>query len=211
MSSGIQWLQDARLWLVLDTAECAPRGLGEVTAAALAGGVDAVVLRIKGLPAAEVVAEGRPVARACQAAGKPLIVSHCLDAVRELGASGFHTGIHGEPIGQARARLASETAIGYSAHSATEAWAAAQAGADYLFLGPIYDTPTKRAYGLPPGPLLVEAATHVGIPRIAIGGIRPGRVMPLLEAGAQGVAVIGWICGSQDPRAAAAQLKAELS
>jgi thiamine-phosphate pyrophosphorylase len=77
------------------------------------------------------------------------------------------------------------------------------AGADYLGLGPVYPTGSKDCSSAPCGPdLLAEVAGQVPVPVFAIGGITPGNTLPLLEAGAAGVAVISAYCGAPDPRSA---------
>jgi thiamine-phosphate pyrophosphorylase len=88
-------------------------------------------------------------------------------------------------------------------HAVDEAIAAAKAGADWLFFGPVYDTPSKRAYGAPQGLAALErVTTAVDVPVIAIGGITPERVADVRGAGAHGVAVISAILAAADPAAA---------
>jgi thiamine-phosphate pyrophosphorylase len=90
--------------------------------------------------------------------------------------------------------------VGASVHSLEEAIEAETEGADWLIFGPVYDTPSKRAYGSPQGlTALARVAKTVTIPVIAIGGITPERVREVREAGAQGVAVISAVLSAPSP------------
>ncbi|MDE3178906.1 MAG: thiamine phosphate synthase, partial [Acidobacteriota bacterium] len=81
--------------------------------------------------------------------------------------------------------------MGVSCHSLEEALAAQSAGADYIILGPVFDTPSKRAYGPPLGlDRFREAVAHVKTPVLAIGGITAESVKPCFDAGASGIAAI---------------------
>jgi thiamine-phosphate pyrophosphorylase len=108
--------------------------------------------------------------------------------------------------------------VGRSCHSAADLERAAAEGCDYITLSPVAPTPTKPGYGPPLGPaglrtLLRRAAYDVGCPPrvLALGGVTPSQVRPLLDAGADGVAVMGHILRAGDPLAAAASLAAEVS
>jgi len=87
-----------------------------------------------------------------------------------------------------------------SVHSLEEAVEAELKGADWVVFGPVYDTPSKRAYGPPQGVARLErVATTVRLPVIAIGGITPERVREVLGAGARGVAAIAAILAADSP------------
>jgi thiamine-phosphate pyrophosphorylase len=90
--------------------------------------------------------------------------------------------------------------IGASVHALEESIEAEGEGADWLTFGPVYDTPSKRAYGSPQGlTALARVVEAVTIPVIAIGGIMPERVAEVRGAGAQGVAVISAILSAPSP------------
>jgi thiamine-phosphate pyrophosphorylase len=82
--------------------------------------------------------------------------------------------------------------IGVSTHSLAEAQAASRTGADFALFGPVFDTPTKRAYGAPLGLERLREATHAlaPFPLLAIGGITRERIPQVIQAGAHGVAAI---------------------
>ena len=94
-------------------------------------------------------------------------------------------------LGRLRERLPNEVLVGCSTHGREEVQLAARQGADYLILGPVFDTPSKRGFGRPLGlTRFQELATSVAIPVIAIGGIDLERARRVLEHGAYGVAGI---------------------
>jgi thiamine-phosphate pyrophosphorylase len=79
-------------------------------------------------------------------------------------------------------------------------------GADYATFGPVFDTPSKRAFGPPVGLEALARAAELGLPLVALGGIDPGRAPSVVAAGARGVAVMrAWLLGP-DPSAAVAAL-----
>jgi thiamine-phosphate pyrophosphorylase len=123
----------------------------------------------------------------------------------EVGADGVHLG-GGDPqkVGEARRALPPFSIIGYSAHSAGEIAPAAEEGADYVTLSPIFD-PLSKERALPPLGLeaLARACRSAKVPVYALGGIDSARARATREAGAYGVAVIGAILGAADPGAAA--------
>jgi thiamine-phosphate pyrophosphorylase len=102
--------------------------------------------------------------------------------------------------------------VGASVHTLDEAVAAAKQGAEWLFFGPVYDTPSKRRYGPPQGLAALErVAAAVDVPVIAIGGITPDRVAEVRGAGAAGVGVISAILSADDPGAATRRFLAALA
>jgi thiamine-phosphate pyrophosphorylase len=92
-----------------------------------------------------------------------------------------------------------------------QARAAGAGGADFVVFGPVFDTPSKRAFGAPVGLDALAQVTHaVTLPVVAIGGLTASRVASILQAGAHGVAVVAAILEAHDPCAAAAALGAAL-
>jgi len=90
--------------------------------------------------------------------------------------------------------------VGASVHSLEDAIEAEAKGADWLVFGPLFDTPSKRAYGPPQGlDALAKVTGRVHVPVIAIGGITPIRVREVRSAGAHGVAAIAAILAAPSP------------
>jgi thiamine-phosphate pyrophosphorylase len=94
--------------------------------------------------------------------------------------------------------------IGASTHSLEEATTAEKEGADFITFGPLFETPSKRAYGAPLGTdALREIKERVSIPLFGIGGIKQGKVREVMNSGAFGVALINGILGEADIKGAA--------
>jgi thiamine-phosphate pyrophosphorylase len=149
--------------------------------------------------------------RATSAGGARLFVNDRVDVALLAGAEGVHLPAGGLPISKVRALVGPDRWIGRSTHSPAEAQRAADEGADYVFLGPIWETPShpgqgrERGRGRPGiGVTAIEQVRAVRI--IAIGGITPDRVAHCLDAGAYGVAAITSLWRAPDPGSAAAEM-----
>ncbi|WP_221355492.1 thiamine phosphate synthase [Streptomyces beigongshangae] len=204
-------LADARLYLCTD-ARRRQGDLAPFLDAVLAGGVDIVQLRDKGMEAAEELEHLAVVADACRRHGRLLAVNDRADVAHAAGADVLHLGQGDLPVPAARALLGGEVLIGRSTHTGPEASAAAvQDGVDYFCTGPCWPTPTKP--GRPaPGLDLVRhtAALATDRPWFAIGGIDLGNLDEVLAAGARRVVVVRAITEAGDPGAAAAEFARRL-
>lgn len=141
----------------------------------------------------------------------PCLINDRVDLVLATRAAGVHLRANSMPIKEARKCLGAGYLIGKSVHSAEEALQSAQEGADFVVLGPVYETPSKRPYGPPLGVrVLREAGRHCRIPVYAIGGMTPARVEKVMEAGAAGVAVVSSIFQAASPREAVAAYTTQL-
>jgi thiamine-phosphate pyrophosphorylase len=204
-------LDEARLYLV-STARMRAGSLAELVPELAAAGVDLVQLREKEMEAGHLLAVGRPVASACRAAGIPFIVNDRPDVALALDADGVHVGQDDIPPEIAR-RLLPSGIIGLSTHAPGEVDdALGRSGVDYLAVGPVYETPTKRgrpAVGLD----LVRYAADANPKRpwFAIGGIDERSLPDVVAAGATRIVVVRAITEAPDPPAAAAALKALLA
>jgi thiamine-phosphate pyrophosphorylase len=198
-------LRGSRLYLVIEA-----RAAESVVPAALEGGVDMVQLRDKDAPDDELVAAGRPLGELCRARGALFLVNDRPDLALACGADGVHVGQDDEPVDAVREAVGGELLIGLSTHSAEQFDAGLESGADYLSVGPVHETPTKAgrpAVGLD---LVRHAAARAGKPFFAIGGIDARNVHEVHAAGAERVAVVRAVRDADDPRAAAAVLRAAL-
>jgi thiamine-phosphate pyrophosphorylase len=200
---------DFRLCVVTDrrAAETAGRPLTALLDTALAraaarGARVAVQLREKDLDGAALLALARELREVTRAHGARLLVNDRLDIALAAEADGVHLPADGIPPDAARRLLAVMGLIGVSTHAAHELPAARGQGADYAFLGPIYDTESKRAYGAPLGVGPLAHAAQTGLPVLAVGGVTAERVAEVRRAGAYGVAVIGAVMRAPDPAAA---------
>jgi thiamine-phosphate diphosphorylase len=139
---------------------------------------------------------------AARAGGARLFVNDRVDVAVIVGADGVHLPSAGLPVPATR-RIAGSRWIGCSTHSADEARRRAAEGADYVFLGPIWETPS-HPQRRPLGPETIDHAQPARV--IAIGGVTPQRVSTCLEAGAYGVAAVSALWGAPDPGAAALEM-----
>jgi thiamine-phosphate pyrophosphorylase len=180
-----------------------------------AAGVDWIQLREKdlsGKQSASLTSEAllRVSKPAGQAQGRTSIfVNDRLDVALTEQAGGVHLGENSLPIQEAKRLLEASPAAkslargflaGVSCHSLEAAESAATAGADYIFFGPVFATPSKAAYGAPQGlDRLAELCTSVTIPVLAIGGITLENARACFLAGASGIAAIRLFQDSSDP------------
>ena len=130
----------------------------------------------------------------------PCLINDRVDLVLATRTAGVHLRADSMPIKEARKCLGAGYLIGKSVHSAEEALQSEQEGADFVVLGPVYETPSKRQYGPPLGiRILREAGRHCNVPVYAIGGMTPARVENVMAAGAAGVAVVSSIFQAGSP------------
>lgn len=201
-------LADARLYL------CTPSrpDLPEFLDAVLAGGVDVVQLREKGLEARDELALCEVVADAAARHGALWSVNDRADIASVAQPDVLHLGQDDLPVAAARHILGGDVLVGRSCHDEQQVRdAAVQAGVDYFCVGPTWPTPTKPGRPAPGLPLTrFAAALPTGRPWFAIGGIDHGNLDEVIAAGARRVVVVRALTEAADPRAAAAALKARL-
>lgn len=148
------------------------------------------------------------VARASGSASR-VVVNDRLDVALAAGAAGVHLGQHSMPARRVRAIAPPGFLVGVSCHSLEEAATAESAGADYLLLGPVFETPSKLAYGPPLGlEKFGEIASRLRTPILALGGVTPDRVKACIDAGAAGIAAIRMFEEADSLAALVSQLRA---
>jgi len=135
----------------------------------------------------------------CAAHGVPLIVNDDPELAQAIGAAGVHLGGTDGDIGAARSLLGPDAIIGASCYDQlANAEHAVAAGASYVAFGAFFPTTTKvtssRAH-----PDLLRQSAALGVPRVAIGGLSPDNVGPIIDAGADLLAVVSGIYAAQDP------------
>jgi thiamine-phosphate pyrophosphorylase len=200
-----------RLWYFSDGA----RGRGgrdqsEVIERLWRGGVEAIVLRERdwsGRDWQECAVRLEPL----RARGLRVLASRRLDVALALGLDGVQLGREAVGLAEARALLGPEALIGYSAHDADEARAAAAAGASCVTLSPIYETGSKPGAAPRGTDWLRAAASQLSIPVLALGGVTADRVHELCAAGAFGVAAVAALGAAADPEAAAREFRRALA
>jgi thiamine-phosphate pyrophosphorylase len=181
-----------RVYPILDTETLSARGILLETAAAafLDGGAGILQLRHKGHWSRDVFAAARTVSRLCRESGVPLIVNDRADFALLLEA-GLHVGQDDLPARDARRLMGPDATIGYSSHNPQQLCAAGGEPVDYVALGPVFATASKRN----PDPVtgveeIQRCRTLLEQPLVAIGGITLANALDVLRAGADSVAVI---------------------
>ena len=198
---------DFRVYLITDRRLCPGGDLPGTVTKALEGGVRAVQLREKDLPARELFRLASLLRTLTAVHGARLLINDRADVAMAVGADGVHLGVRSLPPREARGLLGSKAIIGRSTHNAEELRRAVEEGADFVTFGPVYPTPSKASFGPPAGiPALAEACRTARIPVFALGGIGPGNLDEAMGAGSFGIALISGILAAADPRAAAAAL-----
>lgn len=198
------------LVLVTDSARLRDRALEDVVREAVLGGVSVVQLREKAMPHAALVALGARVRDAI--AGRALFfVNGDVDAAVALVADGVHVPEDGPAIAGVRARVGGGVLISRAAHSVDAAVRAERDGADIVQLGTTFETASKPGRAAIGVEGVRAVCATVRVPVIAIGGITAANAGGVLCAGAAGVAVIGAIFDADDPRSAAAALRAAVA
>lgn len=196
---------DFRLYLVTDRHQTAGRPLLSVLGRAVRSGVRAIQLRERDLP----IRELRSLAMELQVElpDVRLFINDRVDVALAVRAQGVHLRESSLPAGVVRGLLAPHQLLGLSVHSLDGVMAAEQQGADFVVLGPVYDTPSKRVYGPPIGlGVLEQAARKARIPIFAIGGITAARAREVRRAGAFGAAVLSSILSAVNVERATEEL-----
>jgi thiamine-phosphate pyrophosphorylase len=203
-------LRRARLYFVVE-AEPGGRPAEPLLRAALRGGVDMVQLREKEADDEAILRAAAGFRALCDEHGALFWINDRPDLALEAGADGVHVGQEDEPVGAVRDAVGPDLLIGLSTHTEEQFDAALDSEADELSVGPVHATPTKE--GRPAAGLEVirHAARRGGDrPWFAIGGIEPGTLGAVLEAGATRIVVVRAIRDAADPEAAARELRAAL-
>ena len=201
--------RDVKLYGLISSYACR-ESVRETARAAIAGGVDVLQLREKDVPDAVFMAQAAELRELTDETGKILIINDRPDVAALVGADGVHLGQHDLPITEARKLLRPGAIVGKSTHSLPQALAAANEGADYIGVGPMFDTDTKDAGPIRGLELLKQIVGEVPLPIVAIGGIDADNVHLLVEAGATCVAVCSAICAAGNPKAAAEAIRKQL-
>ena len=192
-------LPDPPLLLITDCKQAA-HPLTEIISSALDGGCRWIMLREKDLPTNERIALLSDLTELATPYDAFILVNGDITAAAEANVQGLHLPQNSHSPIQARAQLGPDAVIGVSAHTLKEVNDAANAGADYVTLSPVFISPSKPDYG----PVLKTSgfsaiAKQVTIPVLALGGIAHTNTKEVLAAGAAGIAIMGSIMRSEDP------------
>ncbi len=195
------------LYAVTDRSWVGRQTLYEQIEDALKGGVTIVQLREKNLAEDEFLREAVQIKELCRGYGVPLIINDNVAVALKSGADGVHVGIEDTPVEKIRNIAGKDFIIGATAKTADRAKAAEAAGADYLGVGAVFPSPTKKNAIRITAEQLKEICSSVSIPVVAIGGIGLDNVSEIKGGGMKGIAAASAIFAAENIMAETQKLK----
>lgn len=187
------------LYLVTDEKACKGKDFYESVEASIRGGAKIVQLREKNMDTRDFFKRALKLKEICHKHGVDFVINDRLDIAMAVDADGVHLGQSDMPIEKAKEILGHKKIIGISAKNMEEALEAQKYGADYIGVGAIFATDTKKDSGLIDLETLKDMTDQINIPVLAIGGIGLGKLGYLKDTGIDGICVISDILGSDDP------------
>ena len=186
-----------RLYLIITQRYCTRDWL-ETAQEAIAAGVDCIQLREKDFEGAELLARARQLGELCRQHDVLFFVNDRPDIAVLADADGVHVGQTDLPAREARKIIGPDRLIGISTHSDEQFAAALTCGADYIAVGPMFQSTTKPQLYVPGPELLARAVRQTDIPLVPIGGITPENLDEIKQAGARRVCVCSAITAAHD-------------
>jgi thiamine-phosphate pyrophosphorylase len=205
-----QRFADVRLCVLITESLCKRPWL-ETAQLALEGGADCLQLREKSLDSGELLRRAEQLVQLCHAKGALCIINDRPDVAALSRADGVHVGQSDFPARLVRQLVGNAFMVGVSTHDVAQAKQAVLDGADYIGVGPIFPSETKPRDSVLGTDFAKLASRELRIPAVAISGITAENVDEVLATGLKAVAVTQAVTAADDPRAAAARLKAKLS
>jgi thiamine-phosphate pyrophosphorylase len=197
----------SRLLVVTDRHQTKGRSLVPLLQRVVTAGTSVIQLRERDLSARELVTLARDVQAVTASSKSQLLINDRVDVALALEGVGVHLRSNSLPLSVARQMLGAQRLLGISVHAVEEAVQAEAQGADYIVLGPIYETPSKQMFGPPLGIHALEKACKlVRVPIFGIGGVTVARAREMRCVGAFGVAVITAILSADDVESAAREV-----
>jgi len=193
--------------LIADVDAAAGRALVQIVDESVGAGATLIQLRAKSIPTRQIFDLAKGLVSLLRPKHIPLIINDRIDIALASKADGVHLGQSDLSLSSSREILGKQRIIGISANSLSEAMTAEADGADYIGAGPVFPTHTKIDTGHILGIEGFKAIRKkVRIPLLAIGGIHAKNISEVIASGADGVAVISAVLGSEDVRTATGQL-----
>lgn len=200
------------LYAITDHALSLGRDNITVVRELLEAGIKIIQYREKERKMGIMLEECRAIRRLTREYGATFIVNDHVDIALLVDADGVHVGQDGLPVPEVRRLLGPDKIIGLSTHAPEQAQAAVRSGADYIGVGPIYATKTKKDVCEPVGLEYLEyVVKNIDIPFVAIGGIKAGNIAEVIRAGARTCVVVSAFVGASDIRAAVREMRAAMS
>ncbi len=199
--------KDLLLYGVTDRSWLNGRTLYEQVEDALKGGATFIQLREKTLDADSFLKEAVEIKELCARYHVPFVINDNVEIAKKIDADGVHVGQHDMEAANARAILGPDRIIGVSAQTVEQAVLAEKNGADYLGVGAVFHTGTKKDANSIRHETVKQICEAVNIPVIAIGGISRDNVMELQGTKICGIAVVSAIFAAKDITLATKELK----
>jgi thiamine-phosphate pyrophosphorylase len=199
---------DYRLYLVTDRSFLGSKSLKQAVEEAIEGGTTFVQIREKNICTREFYKVALEVKEVTDYYKVPLVINDRIDIAQALDADGVHLGQSDMPLNIARRILGSDKLIGISVGNIHDALEAEKNGADYIGIGTVFYTGTKKDINIPIGlEGLRDVCNSIKIPKVAIGGINRDNLRNVISTGVNGAAVVSAILGQSDIKGASKLLK----
>jgi len=198
------------LYVILDRQFLAGRDELDITKQIIEGGARVIQLRDKQSKRGELLLVAQKLRELCSQADVLFIINDYLDLAMAVDADGLHVGQEDLPLPVVRRELPIDKIVGCSVTTLSQATKAQAEGADYIAVGSIFPTTTKKEAILVGVDILKELKRTASIPLVAIGGINQNNVGEVVAAGADAVAVISAVLGEKDVRGAVRKLVAKI-
>lgn len=199
-----------RLYAVTDRQWTGKKSLYVQCEEAMEAGITMLQLREKSVDFQSLVEEGKQMKALASRYHIPFIMNDNVEAAIACGADGVHVGQSDMEAGDVRAALGRDRILGVTAKTVEQAIRAQESGADYLGVGAVFGSSTKRDAVSISISRLMQICSAVTIPVAAIGGITRENIRLLAGSGAAGVAVVSGIFSNEDIGLAVRQLKSEV-
>jgi thiamine-phosphate pyrophosphorylase len=194
------------LYVILDRQFLTGKDELEITGQIIEGGARVIQLRDKQSKRGELLLVAQKLRELCSQADVLFIINDYLDLAMAVDADGLHIGQEDLPLPVVRRELPIDKVVGCSVTTLSQATKAQTEGADYIAVGSIFPTTTKKEAIVVGVDILKELKQTVSIPLVAIGGINQNNVGKVVAAGADAVAMISAVLGEKDVRGAVQKL-----
>lgn len=199
-------LGTVQLYVIVDPKLSLNPDMEEVVSLAIEGGAQMIQFRNKEFSDEEFLVLAERIKKITQKENIPLIINDRVNIAKSIDAEGVHLGQDDMPVKEAREILGAEKIIGISTGNPDEAIEAEKQGADYIGLGPIFQTNSKEIKDTIGTEILKQVLNQVKIPVFPIGGINLSNLDQVLKADSKRIAVISAVIGQRDIKNAAQNL-----
>jgi thiamine-phosphate pyrophosphorylase len=199
-------LEKVQLYVIIDPELSLNPDIEEVVSLAIEGGAQMIQFRNKEISDDEFNFLAEKIKKITQRENVPLIINDRANIAKSIDAEGVHLGQDDMPLKEAREILGKDKIIGLSTHNVEQALEAKKQGADYIGLGPVFETSSKEIKDTVGPEMIKEVLSLVKIPVFPIGGINLSNLDQVIKAGSKRIAVISAVIGQRDVKKSAKEL-----